>query len=132
GGQGYRIHGAYRREGGSNAWTSGQGEQIRAELNRRLGADLVQGGPHDIWAGRLELPEGHPLRGPQPPTLFFLPDGDVQVRSDAKSMELYYRFFGIDWDGLYSSPLAREAKEGSASHLPAKNASVYLRHAMPP
>lgn len=105
---GYRLHGAYKLETGANAWTGSQGETLRAELNRRLGDDLVQSGPHDTWAERLELPESNPLHGPRPPVLFFLPDGDVQVRTDAKAMELYYRFLGIDWDALYPSTLPQE------------------------
>jgi hypothetical protein len=105
---GYRIHGAYRARDGANAWTAAAGETLRAELNRRLGADLIAGGPHDTWAERTQLDESDPRRGPQPPVLFFLPDGDVQVRFDARGMERYYRFLEIDWDEYYSTPLEQE------------------------
>lgn len=102
---GYQIHGAYRSDSGANAWTGSDGENIRADLNRRCGEELVQAGPLDIFAGRLELPERDSLRAPQPPVLFFLPDGNVEVRFDARSMELYYRFLGIEWDMYYVSSL---------------------------
>ncbi len=100
---GYYLHGVYHEENGMNAWTGDQGEKIRAELNRRMGAELVQFGPHDVWDQRLNLEPANPLRGPQLPVLFFLPDGYVEVRFDAASMERYYRYLGIDWDTLYPS-----------------------------
>jgi hypothetical protein len=105
---GYRLHGAYKLESGANAWTGSMGQRLRAELNLRLGQELVQSGPHDTWAERLDLPESDPLRGPQPPVLFFLPNGEVEVRSDAKGMELYCRFLGIDWDAAYASSLSQQ------------------------
>jgi hypothetical protein len=107
----YRLHGAYERETGRNAWTAREGEQLRAELNRRLGAELVRAGPHDTWAERLDLPEDDPRRGPMPPVLFFLPDGDVQVRTDARGMELYYRFLEIDWAKLYRTTRTEQTEE---------------------
>lgn len=111
---GYYLHGAFRVENGANAWTAAQGERLRAELNCRLGDDLVPTGPHDTWAQRLELDESSPLRGPLPPVLFFLPDGNVEVRTDARGMELYYRFLGINWDTLYpdaNTPADDEAED---------------------
>lgn len=105
---GYRLHGVYRRASGTNAWTGRDGEKLRAELNRRLGADLIQGGPHDTWDKRLALDDADPLRGPMPPVLFFLPDGDVEVRRDARGMKLFYRYLGIDWDEYYPSVEAIE------------------------
>jgi hypothetical protein len=101
---GYYLHGVYEKEGGSNAWTGNEGERIRASLNRAMGQELVLFGPHDIWDQRLELDEDSPLRGPRSPVLFFLPNGSVEVRHDARTMELYYRFLGIDWDSLYPAP----------------------------
>lgn len=97
---GYRLHGAYDLETGANAWTSPQGERMRAELNRRMGVELVQHGPLDIaeWVHSEVI---DPARRPQPPALFFLPDGDVCVCHDAETMERYYRYYGIDWDRLY-------------------------------
>lgn len=98
---GYYLHGVYNKEGRSNAWTGSEGEKIRASLNRAMGQELVLFGPHDVWGRRLDLDEGSLWRGPRPPVLFFLPDGSVEVRHDARSMELYYRYLGIDWDSLY-------------------------------
>lgn len=100
-GAGYRLHGAYRRATGVNAWTAAAGASLRAELNRRLGGELVRGGPIDTWQDRLERDDGEPSRGPRPPVLFFLPDGNVVVRDSVEGMERYYRFLGIDWDLLY-------------------------------
>jgi hypothetical protein len=108
---GYQLHGVYKEDGGSNAWTGSEGEKLRAELNRRMGEDLIQTGPLDRWAERLDLAETNPFCGPRPPVLFFLPNGNVQVRSDAKSMELYYRFLGIRWEDLYPSELPRDEEE---------------------
>lgn len=102
-GKGYQIHGAYKQPSGVNAWTGNEGERLRGELNRKMGAELVRSGPLDQWAQRLALPEDDPQRGPRPPVLFFLPDGTVDVRMNAKSMELLYRFLKIDWDDLYPS-----------------------------
>lgn len=106
---GYDLHGVYRRETGENAWTLKEGPRLRAELNRRLGHDLIQSGPRDNWAERFERSETDPQAGPRPPALFFLPDGEVQVRMDARGMEQYYRFLGIDWERLY--PTAMEGEE---------------------
>jgi hypothetical protein len=97
----YQIHGAYKQPSGVNAWTGNEGEKFRADLNRKMGSELVRSGPLDQWAQRLELAEDDPQRGPKPPVLFFLPDGSVDVRMNAKSMELFYRFLKIDWDELY-------------------------------
>jgi hypothetical protein len=49
---GYCLHGVYSASNGSNAWTPAEGERIRAGLNRRLGEELVQCGPFDLWARR--------------------------------------------------------------------------------
>jgi hypothetical protein len=98
---GYQIHGVYKNGSGVNAWTPADGEKMRAELNNRMGRELIRNGPLDISADRLGLADDDPRKAPRPPVLFFLPDGGVQVRSDSKGMELYYRFLKIDWDQLY-------------------------------
>jgi hypothetical protein len=108
----YLLHGVYKHGNGVNAWTAGEGEKIRAELNRRLGEELVRSGPLDNWEQRLELEEGDPRRAPRPPVLFFMPDGTVQARVDVKGMELLYRFLKIDWDAIYPSDAAA-AEEAS-------------------
>jgi hypothetical protein len=95
----YCLHGVYDIRTRLSAWTAQDGELIRAELNRRLGADLVQFGPYDTSDYR---PRGRD-RAPQPPVLFFLPDGNVEVRFDAESMESYYRFLKLPWASLYPS-----------------------------
>jgi len=110
---GYRLHGAFRYDNGANAWTAGRGEMLRAELNRRLGAELVTTGPHDTWAQRSELSDDNPLRGPLPPVLFFLPDGNVEVRTDARGMERFYRFLGVNWDILYPGAHANHDAEAA-------------------
>lgn len=104
----YRIHGAYRRASGTNAWTGREGARLRIELNQRLGGEWIRGGPHDTWDERSNLDASDPRRGPQPPVLFFLPDGTVEVRRDSVGMERFYRFLGIDWDKLYPSAAAGE------------------------
>ncbi len=113
---GYYLHGAFRLDNGANAWTATQGEALRAELNRRLGDDLVMTGPHDTWARRFELSGSNRLHEPLAPTLFFLPDGSIEVRTDARGMELFYRFLGINWDVLYPAAHSDEAEsaEGEA------------------
>jgi hypothetical protein len=98
---GYRLLGVYRGRSGASAWTGAEGEKIRWMLNRRMGEDLVQFGPHDDWEGRRCLEPGHPLRGPFSPALFFTSEGNVMVEFDAESIRDTYRFFGIDWDALY-------------------------------
>ena len=108
----YYLHGVYKQENGSNAWTGVEGEKIRAELNRRMGEELILFGPHDIWDHRPSLPSTSPLKSPQPPVIFFLPSGDVEVRMDTASMELYYRYLGIDWDSLYVGNVQATTKEG--------------------
>jgi hypothetical protein len=98
---GYQLLGVYRNQSGSSAWSGREGERLRWALNRRMGEDLVQFGPHDDWDGRRALEPGNRLRGPLAPALFFTPDGNVNVRFDAESIASYYRFLGIDWDSLY-------------------------------
>lgn len=109
---GYRLLGVYRESSGTSAWSGADGERMRWLLNRRMGEDLVQFGPHDDWDGRRLLEPDNPLRGPLAPALFFTPEGNVTVCFDAESIERYYRFLKIDWDALYPSEMTEsEADE---------------------
>ncbi len=99
----YLLHGVYDLETARNAWTAREGERLRAELNRRMGAELVVTGPYDIWAERLDLPKEDPRRAPRPPALCFLPDGNMSVCADADALEQFYRYYGVDWERLYPS-----------------------------
>ena len=98
---GYYLHGVYHARNGMNAWTGEDGERIRRELNQRLGEELIRMGPHDNWDQRSATGQLAGPRGPKPPVLFFLPDGNVEVRHDARSMELYCRYLNIPWWTLY-------------------------------
>jgi hypothetical protein len=73
----YRLHGVYDADSGETAWSGKRGEQLRAALNRRLGAELVRFGPHDDWEHRNNPQVAGPLWGPQAPTIQFNPDGEI-------------------------------------------------------
>jgi len=108
---GYYLLGVYDEETGRNAWTGDEGEKIRAELNQRMGEELVRCGPHEAWDQRLALDETSPLRGPLIPALLFLPDGNVEVKFDPDSLESYYRYLGIRWGSLYPKEAASPEQE---------------------
>jgi hypothetical protein len=110
---GYALHGIYNAETRRNAWTARDGEKIRAALNRRFGAELVRFGPHDIWALRLTQEVAGALREPQPPVIFFLPNGSTSARHDAASMARYYRHLQIDWEALYPSASSSTEVQGN-------------------
>lgn len=97
---GYYLLGAYGNSNHRNAWTGNDGERIRAALNRALGHDLAQWGPHDSAEARRGGRGG--FDGPCFPALFFFPDGDVKTRVDLKGVASLYRYLEIDWDRLYA------------------------------
>jgi hypothetical protein len=104
----YRLHGVYDAESNETAWTSKQGERLRASLNRHLGGDLVQFGPQDNWALRNDQRIAGPFFGPQTPVLVFDRDQGIGERlSPRKLAQLEpYRF---QWDDLYpDSPIAKK------------------------
>ena len=70
----YRLHGVYRAKTHVPVWTSKTGENLRAALNRHLGAELVRWGPHDTWEFRNQARIAGPLFGPLLPVLAFNED----------------------------------------------------------
>jgi len=96
----YKLHGVYTSEG-ANAYTAKSGEAIRRELNRRLGEELIQTGPHDVWEHRNDRKKAGILFGPQPPVIAFLPDGVALTLTDASHMQQTYEWLGIDWESIY-------------------------------
>lgn len=109
---GYYLHGVYRGDTRTNAYKGKEGEQLRYELNSRLGDEFVQWGPHDNWDIRDDNMIA-PMRAPQPPVIFFLPDGGMENRFDADSIEGYYTYLELDWLGLYP-PIPAAAQENQA------------------
>jgi hypothetical protein len=106
--QGYRLHGVYREGDFKSMWTAAAGEQLRAELNRRLGHELVVHGPHDDWELRNDRGIAGPRFGPQAPALEFQPQGSIE------------NFFSVD-DLRLGSPVYRNKSprlypEAPASH----------------
>jgi hypothetical protein len=73
----YRLHGAYDAKTDQPIWTQKRGEQLRAALNRQLGAELVRFGPHDNWQFRNDKQIAGPFCGPQLPAIEFGPDQDI-------------------------------------------------------
>jgi hypothetical protein len=76
--EGYRLHSAYHASSGETAWTSRDGESLRARINARLGGELVRFGPQDDWASRNDRAAGGPLSGPQAPLIAFRPNGEIE------------------------------------------------------
>lgn len=91
---GYELLGVYSGTNRRSAWTSKDGERIRAMLNRRLGEDLIQRGPQ-------HHAEGHAHRAEAPfPALFFMPNGDVETRRTLDAVKSFYVYNGLGWNGL--------------------------------
>jgi len=107
----YRLHGVYSFEG-ANGWTPQAGPRLMAELNLRLGDDLIQAGPHDAWEFRND-PRAGPLAGPQPPVVAFEPSGSVKPLPDLDAMKEFYQGWSIDWDAIYPPPPGSEPEEES-------------------
>ncbi len=98
---GYSVQGVYCEENGANLWHAKEGERIRADLNRRMGFELVRYGTHDTWEARLGLPKHSPAYGPQVPVLIFSPQGNVDVLFNIDDVASRYRYLGIPWSELY-------------------------------
>ena len=94
---GYYLQGVYSEQDG-NLWKGRQGEAIRCELNQRMGEDLVQYGPHDLWELRKQ---SGLLREPALPVLIFEPDGNVDVRQTSDELRGYYLYRRLPWKWLY-------------------------------
>jgi hypothetical protein len=86
---GYCLHGVYSASNGSNAWTPAEGERIRAGLNRRLGEELVQCGPFDLWARRHQSQ-------PRFPILLFDAEGQGHVVRTPGDLRAVYHFRKIN------------------------------------
>jgi hypothetical protein len=71
---GYYLLAVYSWDLRVNAYTHRRGEALRAEMNRRLGMDLVIAGPNEILS-RKSLLADHPLHGKPFPALVFARDG---------------------------------------------------------
>jgi hypothetical protein len=97
----YRLHGIYERATGLSAWTPERGEGLRAELNRRLGHDLVQGGPHDDWESRNDPDVAGPRQGPQLPVIHFSADGSIRSFLTVARLARSCPPYSQHWSRLY-------------------------------
>ncbi len=93
----YFIQGVYSGATNVNIWRAPEGENIRRELNTRLGEELVRLGPQDAWEHRNDREVAGPAIGPQLPIIYFDPAGDAGVVLDAKRLEQKYEYWGISW-----------------------------------
>ena len=109
--EGYYLHGVYDSETGANAWTARAAPRLRRELALALGAELVRGGPHDLWEARNDRKAAGPVYGPQLPVIILYPDGNVSHLIDVERMRSYYRAARIDWDAIYP-PASEPAPPG--------------------
>lgn len=97
---GYQLLGVYDASGQS-AWSVRESCRLRAALNRRMGLELVQHGPHDAWDVRASLDPGSSLRAPLAPALLFHRDANVTVCVDAVSLKRKLEYRGVHWEALY-------------------------------
>jgi hypothetical protein len=92
----YDLHGVYDAKTGKDAYN----ENLRKNLNKKFGDEIIQHGPHDDWPKR-NKPEAGPNRGPQPPVTAYLPDGSAVNLESIEEMEQFYREHNIHWDIIY-------------------------------
>jgi hypothetical protein len=102
--QGYRLHGVYSRADLGSMWTANSGDHLRAELNRRLGHDLIKAGPHDDWEFRNDREVAGPLSGPQPPVIEFQPGTKLLNLRSADEMRTLSPVYDNNWSDLYPEP----------------------------
>ena len=95
---GYVLLGVYSAANHRSAWTGRDGEKIRSMLNRRLGEDLIQWGPHDD--AELRNPNRGRFDGPQVPALCFLPSGDIETRRTVEDLASFYIYNDLNWKRL--------------------------------
>jgi hypothetical protein len=88
--EGYRLHGVHDARARRNFWSAKLGPQLRADLNRRCGADLVQVGPHDVWEHRNNPRIAAALHGPQLPLIVFEPDQRIEHVFTIPALKLKY------------------------------------------
>lgn len=95
---GYYLQGVYDEEKGHNLWSGRRAQEIQFELNQRMGEDLVQYGPHDLWELRRQ---SGPAARPLVPAVVFQPDGNVDVRPTIASLRAFYGYHYLPWQDLY-------------------------------
>lgn len=96
----YRLHGVYDADSGEPVWSGRRGERLRAAINRRLGGELVRGGPHDDWEHRNDRAVAGSLWGPQAPVIEFNHQG--QIRNYLTVADLARSWVHArHWDRLY-------------------------------
>lgn len=105
--EGYRLHSVYDPETEQSRWTGKMGETLRADLNRRLGEELVRWGPHDDWVHRNDRDVAGPLWGPQSPLIEFTPEGDIENYLEFKEL-VANRGAERPWEQLYPHHVAAE------------------------
>jgi hypothetical protein len=94
---GYNLQGVYSQEHGRNLWQGRVADEIRFELNQRMGEELVQRGPNDLIARS----ESRFATRPLVPVIIFEPDGNVSVQQTISSLRAYYGNRNLPWDRLY-------------------------------
>jgi hypothetical protein len=92
----YCIVGVYSEEG-RHLWRPPDGEWIRAQLNARLGDELVQ-------FGSLDTAEKPPPLRPTTPVLSFAPDGNVHVFLGREELRSYFDYHRLPWTFTDQSP----------------------------
>jgi hypothetical protein len=73
----YVLHGVYDADSGEPVWSGRRGEKFRADLNRRLGREMVTVGPLDDWEKRRE---------PRLPVIGFCHDQHIRNYLDVRSL----------------------------------------------
>lgn len=91
----YDLHGVYSKDGKLLDST-----EIRGELNREFGTELILHGAHDEWPIR-NKPAAGANRGPQPPCTVYTPDGKAHHLPDRAAMKRFYKEHGLDWNSAY-------------------------------
>ncbi len=93
----YDLHGVYDAKTGQNAYS----ESLRNELNKDMGGEMIQHGPHDEWPKRNDKNEAGPNYGPQPPCTAYGPDGSTYRLETFDDMRAFYEQHNINWRSLY-------------------------------
>jgi hypothetical protein len=86
----YRLHSVYGARNREVVWVQPRAERLRAALNRSLGAELVQFGPHEQWEFRNDRKVAGPLYGPQAPAIEFGPDQEIDNRLTVLALKEWY------------------------------------------
>lgn len=89
----YELLAVVDEESWANAWTPLEGSKFRAELNERLGAELILNDPSDLHEG-IEADE---LYVPRLPVLGFMPEGNQQRYSEPWMVPVTCPDGGLDW-----------------------------------